>query len=317
MMLFTLNRVLRSLVVLLLATFLARALLSLVPGSVAAVMLGDNANSEAIAQLESQLGLDRSLIVQYVTWLGDVVQGDFGTSLLTRQPVLDAVLDRLPVTLEIALLALAIALAVAVPLAMAGASRPGSMIDRVSTVLASAAQSIPAFVAAPVLVFLFAIQLDIFPVTGWRRIEEGLGPNLLTALLPAVAVALPEIAAFQRLLRADLGRTLGEEFVEAARARGLSRRYVVWRHALRPSSFSLLTLAALSFGRTLGGTVIVEALFALPGLGQLVAQSITSRDIIVVQGVVVFIVIGYVVLNTLVDISYGFLDPRVRKEVVR
>ena len=202
-------------------------------------------------------------------------------------------------------------------MAVVAASRPGGATDRVSTVLASAALSLPAFVVAPILIYIFAVQLGVLPVSGWSYLSEGVVANLQSALLPAVAVAIPEIAAFQRVLRTDLGATLSEDFVDAARARGMSRTYVLWRHALRPSSFSLITLAGIGFGRLLGGTVIVETMFALPGLGQLIAQAITSRDVVVVQGAVAFIVIGYVFLNTLVDVGYGFLDPRVQREATR
>jgi peptide/nickel transport system permease protein len=315
---FALKRVARALAVIVFATFLVVALLSLAPGSLAVVLLGENATPDAVAALEAELGLDQPLYVQYLQWVGGVLQGDLGTSLLTHQPVLEAIIQRLPVTIELAMLAQVIALGVAVPLAVVAASRPGSLVDRVSTVLASAALSIPAFVAAPVLIYFLSVQAGIFPVTGWSRIgDDGLAENLRSALLPAIAVAIPEIAAFQRLLRTDLAATLLEEFVDAARARGMSRRYVLWRHALRPSSFSLITLAGIGFGRLLGGTVIVETLFALPGLGQLISQSITSRDVVVVQGVVAFVVIAYVLLNTLVDVTYGYLDPRVRREAAR
>jgi len=314
---FTAKRVVRALAVILFATFLVVAMLSLAPGSLAVVLLGENATPEAVAELEAELGLDRSLFAQYWQWLSDAVQGDFGVSLLTHQPVLDSILEQLPVTLELAVLAMIIALGVSIPMAVIAASRPGSIVDRLSTMLASAGLSLPAFVAAPLLIYFFAVQAGMFPVTGWTRISEGLGPNLQSALLPAIAVAIPEIAAFQRLLRTDLASTLSEDFVDAARARGMSRRYILWRHALRPSSFSLITLAGIGFGRLLGGTVIVESLFTLPGLGQLMAQSITSRDIVVLQGAVAFVVICYVLLNTLVDIAYGFLDPRVRKETAR
>jgi peptide/nickel transport system permease protein len=316
MLTFAVKRIVRALAVVVFATFLVVALLSLAPGSLAVVLLGENATPQAVAALEAELGLDQPLPIQYLNWLIGVLQGDFGTSLLTYQPVLDSILQRLPVTVELAVLAQIIALGVAVPLAVAAANRPGGVVDRISTVLASVTLSLPAFVAAPVLIYFLSVQAGIFPVTGWDRLSDGLGENLRSALLPAIAVALPEIAAFQRLLRTDLGSTLTEDFVDAARARGMSRRYVLWRHALRPSSFSLITLAGIGFGRLLGGTVIVEALFALPGLGQLIAQSITSRDVVVVQGVVAFVVICYVLLNTLVDIAYGFLDPRVRREAV-
>ncbi len=310
----TLRKVARSLLVVLLVTFMVVALLSLAPGSVATIILGPAATPESEAALVRELGLDRPVWTQYFDWLGNALQGDLGTSLLTDLPVTEMIWDRLPVTLELALLAQVIALGISVPLAIAAAARPGSLVDRFTSAIASASLSIPAFVAAPILVYFLALQLDLFPVSGWNDISEGLGPNLESALLPAIAIALPEIAAFQRLLRTDLVSTLREDYIAAARAKGMSPRFVMLRHALRPSSFSLITLLAISTGRLLGGTVIVETLFSLPGLGSLVVNSITSRDVIVVQGVVAFIAVIYVALNTAVDVGYGLLDPRVRKE---
>jgi peptide/nickel transport system permease protein len=306
----------RSLLVVLLVTFGSVALLSLAPGSVAAVMLGQDATPEAIAELNARLGLDRPLWEQYLNWLFHAVQGDLGTSPLTNQPVLTAILERLPVTLELAVLALVIALAVALVLAIASASHPGSLLDRGVTAVSSVFLSVPAFIAGPVLIYFFALHLGWFPVAGWSEVgDEGLAANLQGAILPAVAIALTEIASFHRLLRTDLVGTLREDFVQAARAKGMSPSYVMVRHALRPSSFSLITLVGINLGRLIGGTVIVESLFSLPGLGQLAVLSIISRDVVMVQGTVVFIAVVYVVINTLVDIGYGWIDPRVRKAV--
>ena len=317
MLQFTLMRFARGLLVVLAVTFMVILLMSLSPGSVAAVILGENATAEAIADLEREMGLDRPLFVQWFSWLGDAVTGDLGTSPVTFQEVTTAIVERLPVTLEIALLSLLMALAISVPLATIAARRPDSAVDRGINGLTSVFLSIPAFVAAPVLVYFLAVEAQIFPVTGWTPISEGLGENLRTAFLPALCVALIEVASFQRILRADLGSTLREDYVEAARAKGMSERYVLWRHAFRPSSFSLLTIAGISLGRLIGGTVIVEAFFSLPGLGQMVAVAVSSRDIITVQGVVAFVAAVYVLLNTLVDVGYGFLDPRVRQAVAR
>ncbi|SEP20203.1 ABC transporter permease [Trujillonella endophytica] len=310
----TLRKVARSLLVVLLVTFMVVALLSLAPGSVATVILGPAATPESVAALNEELGLNDSVFVQYWDWLTNALHGDLGTSLLTDLPVTETIWERLPVTLELALLAQVIALGIAVPLAIAAAARPGSVVDRFTSAISSASLSIPAFVAAPILVYFLALQLDLFPVSGWNDLSEGIGPNLESALLPAFAIALAEIAAFQRLLRTDLVSTLREDYIAAARAKGMSPTFVMLRHALRPSSFSLITLLAISTGRLLGGTVIVETLFSLPGLGSLVVNSITSRDVVVVQGVVAFIAVVYVALNTAVDVGYGLLDPRVRKE---
>jgi peptide/nickel transport system permease protein len=257
------------------------------------------------------------VIVQWWHWLRAALTGDLGTSPVNFQKVSTAIVERLPVTLEIALLALLISLAIAIPLATIAARRPDSAADRGINGLTSVFLSIPAFVAAPVLVYLLAVQLHVFPVTGWTPISEGLGANLRTAFLPALCVSLIEVAAFQRILRADLATTLREDYVEAARAKGMSSRYVLWRHAFRPSSFSLLTVAGISLGRLIGGTIIVESFFSLPGIGQLAASSVSSRDIIMLQGVVTFVAIAYVLLNTLVDVGYGLLDPRVRMARIR
>lgn len=307
------RRVARGLLVVLLVTVAVVALLSLAPGSVAEVILGEGATPDAIAALNAKLGLDQPLWSQYLHWLTDAVRGDLGTSPLTGQSVMDAIGERLPVTLQLAVMALTIALVIAVLLAVASAMRPGSAVDRAITALSSVFLSVPAFVAGPVLIYFFAVTLGWFPVTGWSRVSEGIGESLRSALLPAISIALIEIAAFHRLLRTDLITTLREDFVGAARAKGMSEAYVMFRHALRPSSFSLITLAGINLGRLIGGTVIVESLFSLPGLGQLLASSIVSRDLIMVQGVVAFIAVVYVAVNTLVDLSYELIDPRVRK----
>ncbi|GAA3613339.1 ABC transporter permease [Kineosporia mesophila] len=308
-----LRRAGHSLLVVILVSVTAVGLLSLAPGSVATVILGENATPAAVAAMNTELGLDQPLWRQYGNWLGRALGGDLGTSPLTGQDVTQAILDRLPVTLELSLLALTLSVSLAVLLAVLSAAAPGIWLDRVINAVSSAFLAVPAFIAGPVLIYLFALKAGWFPVSGWAHIEDGLGANLRSALLPALAVSLTEIASFHRLLRTDLIGTLREDYVAAARAKGMPRGYVMFRHALRPSSFSLVTLAGISLGRLIGGTVVVEILFGLPGLGQLVSASITARDVITVQGVVVFVAVTYVVVNMLVDISYGFLDPRVRK----
>jgi peptide/nickel transport system permease protein len=315
---FVLRKLVRGALVILLVTFLVILLMGLAPGSVATVILGDSATPNAVASLEHQMGLDRSVFMQWFSWLGSAVQGRLGTSPVTNQPVTTAIVDRLPVTLEIAFLALLIALVIGVLLATVAAQRrPDSLLDRGINGLTSAFLAIPAFVAAPVLVYLLAVKAPVFPVTGWVPLTDGLGANLRTAFLPALCVALIEVAVFQRILRADLRTTLREDYVEAARAKGLSDRYVLWRHAFRPASFSLLTVAGVSLGRLIGGTIIVESFFSLPGLGQLVSTAVTSRDIVTVQGTVAFVAAAYVLINTLVDLGYEFLDPRVKSAGAR
>lgn len=312
MSLLVVRKVGRAAFVIFLVTVAVVAMFGLVPGSVAEVILGESATPKAVAELNADLGLEGSLWSRYADWLGGAVQGDLGESPLTGQPVTEAILERLPVTLEIAFLALVIALVTAVPLAVVSALKAGTRTDRSINGLTSVLLSVPTFVAAPVLVYLLALQTGLLPVTGWVDLTESPLENLRHALLPAVAIACTEIAAFTRILRTDLVSTLREDYVAAARAKGLPTGYVVLRHALRPSSFSLITVAGVNLGRLIGGTVIVESLFALPGLGQLVTTSIMSRDVAMVQGVVVCLAVAYVAINTLVDVGYGFLDPRVR-----
>ncbi|MFI6314597.1 ABC transporter permease [Nocardia fusca] len=313
MMFSIVRRLGRGLLVVLLVTLAVVVLLSFAPGSVAQVILGDAATPEAVASLNNELGLDQPVWVQYLHWVGNAAQGDLGTSPLTGQSVTTAITERLPVTFQLAAMSLVIALVSAVFLAVVSAMRPGSPVDRGTAALSSVFLSVPAFVAGPVLIYFFAVELGWLPVTGWNRIGDGIGPNLQSALLPAIAMALMEIAAFHRLLRTDLITTLREDFIGAARAKGMNEWYVMFRHALRPSSFSLITLAGINLGRLIGGTVIVETLFSLPGLGQLLASSIVSRDLIMVQGIVAFMAVVYVVINILVDSSYELIDPRVRK----
>ncbi|MBO0909813.1 ABC transporter permease [Arthrobacter sp. zg-ZUI122] len=306
-----------ALLVIVLVTLGVRALMSLAPGSIAEVVLGESATAENVAALEQELGLDRPFFVQYFDWATNAVQGDLGTSLITHMSVSESILQRLPVTLELAVLALVIAMGVAVPLAVLSAAFPNSILDRVINAVTSVFLSIPAFVAGPILVFVFAVQLGMLPALGWIPIGTDLGGNLRSALLPAVAVALTEIAAFHRVLRADLIGTLREDYVAAARAKGMRPGYVMFRHAFRPSSFSLLTISGLSLARLIGGTIIVEALFVLPGLGQLISGAIIQRDVITVQGVVTIIAVAFVVINMLVDVGYGIIDPRVRNSARR
>lgn len=308
-----LRRVGYAALVIFLVTIGVRGLMSLAPGSIAEVILGEAATPENIAALNAELGFDRPFIVQYLDWLAHAVQGDLGTSPISHLSVTQSILQRLPVTLELAFLALTIALLVAIPLAVLSAAMPNSALDRGINAVTSVFLSIPAFVAGPVLIYFLAVQLKVLPALGWVPIGDGLAANLRSALLPAVAVALVEIAAFHRVLRSDLIGTLREDFVAAARAKGMTPWYVMFRHAFRPSSFSLLTISGLSLARLIGGTIIVEALFVLPGLGQFISTSIMQRDVVAVSGVVTFIAVAFVVINTLVDLGYGLIDPRVRR----
>ncbi len=302
----------RAVLVVMGATMLTQWFLELAPGGVAATILGDAASPENVAALNQELGLDRPFFVRYFEWAGNVLHGDLGRSPIDNRSVWDAITTALPVTLELVLLATVMALALAVSTAFISARRPNGIVDRLFGGVTSAALSIPTFVLGPVLLYFLAVQNNIFPVTGWSPLSDGLAENLRTALLPAFCVALPEFAVFQRLFRGDLVATLDEDYIDAARARGIGEGRIMVRHAFRPASISLMTVTGISIGRLLGGTVIVESLFVLPGLGSLLQASIVKRDLIMVQGIVVFVAVAYVIVNLVVDLLYGVVDPRIR-----
>jgi len=304
--------------VLLIVSLLTYLLLSLLPGDPALQVLGPGAASaESIAAVRADLGLDRPLPVRYANWLGSALSGDLGTSYITRQPVADALLDRLPVTLELMVLSLLIALVLAIPLGVFSAYWKGGRFDRSVTGATFGLLALPNFIFALILIFFFSVRFRLFPATGWSPISEGLLPNLRAAFLPALALAVSNVAVFTRLLRTDMIATLQEDHVLLARSKGLPTYRILFRHALRPSSFSLLTVAGLQVGALLSGAVIVEFIFALPGLGRLLLDSINSRDLLTVQGVVLVLAVSFVLINFVVDLLYSFLDPRIRAGAAR
>ena len=289
-------------------------LLALVPGDPAVAVLGEGRAPEEYEALRVQLGLDQPPLTRYFDWLGGVLRGDLGTSLVPPQvPVLDRVLSALPVSLELAALGLLMALAIAVPLAMWSAYHQGGRADRVIGAATFGLLSMPSFLVGLLLIAVLVNSLDLLPRNEWVRLSSSLGGNLEHAFLPALTIALMEAAMFTRILRNDLVTTLHEDFILAARARGMTPLRIMFSDALRPSSFSLVTVLGLSIGRLVGSTVIVEYLFALPGMGKLVIDAANQGNYPMVQGAVLLIAVIYVVSNTLIDRSYGFLDPRTRR----
>ena len=313
---FVARRLAHALLVILIVTFGTSFLLHLSPGDPAFAILGDSATPAAIKQVHKTLNLDEPFYTRYVDWIGQVAQGDFGTSQQTQEKVSDSITERLPVTFEVIVLALLMALGVSIPVAVYSAYRADGRFDRFSRATTSVVVSTPPFVSALLVVFVLALQLRNFPIhfpaLGWVDISKGLLDNLWYAFLPSLTLALVVVPFFLRVLRADMIATLQSDFILTARAKGLPNRRILFRHALRPSLFSLVTLAALSVGSLIGAGIIVESLFNLPGLGQLLIQSVLNKDLVVVQGLVMFIALLYIVLNSFTDLAYGFLDPRTR-----
>jgi peptide/nickel transport system permease protein len=287
-------------------------LLNLLPGDPAISILGPSATKESVAKLRHELELDKPLPVRYVRWVGHSATGDLGRSYVSGQPTLEAIKQRMPVTLELLVLSQLLALVVSVPLAILAAMKPNGLLDRVSTSAAFGLLAVPNFVLALVLIFIFAVKFHLFPATGYTPLTANPVQNLRSLALPSITLGVAEMAVYIRLLRTDLIATLQEDFIAMAKAKGLPSRRIMLRHALRPSTFSLVTVAGLNLGRLIGGTFIVEVLFALPGIGALTVASIFQRDYTVVQGTVLLVAVGYVLANFFVDLLYGILDPRVR-----
>ena len=307
-------RLIATLFVVSLLTFL---LVEQLPGDPILAILPPEAldDLENIERIRKELKLDDSVFTRYARWVGDALQGDLGKSYITDQPVAEAIKDRIPVTIELALLATIIAALFAIPIGALAAYREGGYFDRITSALTTAALSIPGFLAGIFFIWLFTLKFNWLPSTGWNRLsEKGLLANLQTAILPASALALAPLAINARLIRADMIGTLKEDYILSARAKGLRDRYILMRHALRPSSLTAITVFALQLGGLIGGTVVIETVFALPGLGTRLISGIYQRDVMMIQGITLFIATVYVVVNTAADLLYLALDPRIRRQ---
>lgn len=288
-------------------------MLNVLGGDPAVAVVGqDNADPETLAQVREDLGLDRPFFERYFDWAGDAVSGDLGRSYRTQQPVSEAIAERLPVTVEIGVLAIAIALACAVPIGVFAAYRAGGRFDNATSTTTFALLSIPSFLLAYWLGYFVSVQLGWLPRSGWVRLTEDPLGNLRTAILPALSLAIAELAVYTRILRSDMIRTLQEDYLQLARSKGLPTSRILMRHALRPSSLSLMTVLGVQFGALVGGSIVVEQIYALPGMGSYLLNAIYERDIVVVQGVVVVIAASFVMVNVAVDTLYRVLDPRIR-----
>ena len=308
------RRVRRLVITLFVVTFLSALMLSLLPGDPALQVASADYNitADQLDEVRHELGLDRPIPQRYAKWMGEALQGDLGHSFRTREPVTVAIRSRLPVTLELMLVAQFMALGFALLIAPVSAYTRGSWFDRGSTTVSFGLLSLPNFILGLLLIYLFAVKFHVFPATGFRPLSDGLGPNLRSIVLPAATLAAAEAAVYARLLRAEMISTLQEDFVLVAHAKGLPRWRILLQHALRPSSLPLVTIVGLNVGRLIGGAVIVETLFTLPGIGRLAVDSILGRDFVMVQGIVAMVTVAYVLVNFLIDLLYYALDPRIR-----
>lgn len=297
--------------VMVVVTFFGTLLAGLIPGSPAFAIYGSVSTSFA-KSWNQEHGLDNSVWTQYWQWLSQVFHGNLGTSWSSSQSVGSLIGQAIPVTAELAVGAMVISLLVAMPAAMIAASRPNGAIDRAVTGLASLGASVPPFVSGVFLVAVLAVSWHWLPSQGFVPMATNLGENLKAVALPVITLVLVVAPLLLRVLRGDLGRILNEDFVSAARSRGLPEWYVMTRYVLRPASASLITVAGLSFGSLLGGTVIVEVFFNIPGLGNLVFNAVNDKDVPVLRGIIMYVALFFVVINIAVDFLYHVIDPRVK-----
>ncbi len=309
---YIIRRLLFMLPVALLVSFMTFMLIHLVPGDPARVLLGEDATPQAVAALQHQLGLDKPIPQQFALWLWQAIHGNLGDSIQLQQPVTQALLQRLPVTLELGLASLLYSVALAIPLGVYSATHRNSWIEWLVNVSSLVGTAIPGFVLALVLIFLFAVALRIFPPGGYTPFTEDPAGNIRDLILPMVALGTGTVAVNLRQIRASMIEVLEQDYVRTARAKGLGEGRVNYIHALRNALIPLITIVGLQVGAILGGAVVIETIFLWPGIGALAVNSIFSKDYPVVQGVVLLAAFSYMLVNLLVDVSYVFLDPRIR-----
>ncbi len=309
---FILKRLLSMIPVLVIVSMVVFLIIHLTPGDPATIMLGEEARPELVEALRHELGLDQPLPVQYVTWLGHVLRGELGRSIRTNQPVLEAITQRLPPTIELTLFALVISLSIALPTGILSATRRGSRADLITTTLALIGVSMPNFVLALLLILIFSLWLRVLPPIGYTPIQQDIGANIKGMILPGITLGAAAAAVIARLTRSSLLEVLSQEYIRTARAKGLRERTVIVTHALKNALIPVVTIVGLQVGGLLGGAIITETIFAFPGVGRLIVQSIFERDFPLVQGGVLLLAFIFLFINLCVDLLYAFLDPRIK-----
>lgn len=309
---YVLRRIVSTIPVMLIVAVVVFLMLRLTPGDPAAVIAGDNASPDDVAMIRASLGLDRPIVVQFAQWLGGILTGDFGQSFFFKKDVAELVADRIEPTLALALATTFIAVIVAVPLGVLAAARRGTILDRLVMGFSVLGFSVPVFVIGYAIDYLFAIQLGWFPVQGYQRIADGFGGFIWRLTLPAVTLAIVYIALIARMTRTSLLEILGEDYIRTARAHGLGPMAVLVKHALPNAAVPIVTVVGLGIAVLIGGVVVTESVFAIPGLGRLTVDAVLARDYPTVQAIILLFSAVYVLINLVIDIAYTALDPRIR-----
>jgi peptide/nickel transport system permease protein len=306
------RRLLGTIPVMLVVAVFIFLMLRLTPSDPAAVIAGDNATTEQVAQIRSQLGLDRPMVEQFVIWSGKVLRGDLGESFFFKKTVASLIGERIEPTLSLALFTMVLAVLIAVPLGVLAAHRQGSWIDRIVMGFSVLGFSMPSFVVAYLLIYLFAVWLNWLPVQGYQRIAEGLGGWVRGLVLPSLTLSVIFVALIARMTRTSMLEVLSEDYIRTARAKGQSERKVLFRHALRNAAVPIVTVIGLAVALLIGGVIVTESVFTIPGLGRLTVDAVLARDYPTIQAVILLFSFVYVMINLTVDMMYSLLDPRIR-----
>jgi peptide/nickel transport system permease protein len=309
---FLTRRLIALLATTLAATLVVFLVLEVLPGDPAAIMLGTGARADTIAALRHSLGLDRPVAWRYLAWVGGMLTGDFGKSYTYGVPVMELIRDRAVVSVPLALLAILLSTALAIPLGVLAAARRGRGSDVAIMGFSQIGVAVPNFWLGLLLILLFAVGLGWLPAGGFAGWDQGLWPGLRSLLLPTVALALPQAAILARVTRSSMLETLGEDYIRTARAKGLSRGAALWRHALRNALIPVVTIMGLQFSFLLAGTIVIENVFTLPGIGRLIFQAIAQRDLIVLKDLIVLLAATVILISFAVDCVYALIDPRLR-----
>ncbi len=309
---YIIRRVFATIPVMAVVALFVFSLLYIAPGDPAAIIAGDQASPADVERIRISLGLDRPFLIRFGSWVWDVLHGDLGTSIFTNLPVTHMIAQRIQPTVSLMAITLVISLAFAIPLGVVAAWKQGSWIDRGSMVLSTLGFSVPVFVVGYVLAYVFALSLDWFPVQGYTPIDQGIVPWFMNLLLPSIALGLIYMALIARITRATMLEVLSQDYVRTARAKGVNQQGILFIHALKNAAVPIVTIVGIGFASLIGGAVVTESVFAIPGLGRLTVDAILRRDYPVIQGVVLMFSFVYVLVNLGVDLLYTLFDPRIR-----
>jgi len=312
MLAYILRRLLQTVPVMLVVAVFIFLMLRLTPSDPAAIIAGDNATAEQVAQIRSQLGLDQPMLQQFVIWIGKVFHGDFGESFFFKKTVAELIGERIEPTLSLAFFTIVIAVFVAVPLGVLAAHRQGTWIDRLVMGFSVLGFSVPTFVVGYLLIYVFAVWLNWLPVQGYQHISEGIWGWAERLILPALTLSVIYVALIARMTRASVLEVLSEDYIRTARAKGQIERKVLFRHALRNAAVPIVTVIGLGIALLIGGVVVTESLYTIPGLGRLTVDAVLARDYPTIQAVILLFSFTYVMINLAVDLTYTLLDPRIR-----